>query len=530
MAPNPKLKLRDAADLPGPARAALAGALRALERGDLADAERRVTAALAHAPRHAEPHRLLGIVLQRLGRPAHAAASFREALAAKAGDADLLERLAHALAEADDLAAAIATARELLACDETSQAAYLLASLLERHGEIEAAAVVLERLLTRDPSRAPARAAYARGLFQRGRSAEAESEYRRLLKAGKEVANAWHGLAEMKTVRFDASDRAALERLCAGSTLGDLERASVLHALGKAHEDVGDYAAAFAALERAAHIERAKFPWNAKAFADYVAGLRDAFARPVPNAADDFGSEAIFIVGMPRSGSTLVEQVLAAHSDVEGASELPDLQRVIRRESERRRAPLAGWAGQCGPADWRRLGEEYLASTRRWRERKPRFTDKMPGNWMYVEAALAMLPGARVIDCRRDPLETCWSCFKQFFAPGLAAWSRSFADLAAYWHACRDHLDRLAARYPAQVRVQSYEALVESPQPEIERLLAFCGLAFDPACLRPQDAQRTVRTASAAQVRTPLARRASNASLYAEWLGPLRDALAIERP
>src|SRR5581483_9745599 len=170
MAPNPKLKLRDAADLPGPARAALAGALRALERGDLADAERRVTAALAHAPRHAEPHRLLGIVLQRLGRPAHAAASFREALAAKAGDADLLERLAHALAEADDLAAAIATARELLACDETSQAAYLLASLLERHGEIEAAAVVLERLLTRDPSRAPARAAYARGLFQRGRS------------------------------------------------------------------------------------------------------------------------------------------------------------------------------------------------------------------------------------------------------------------------------------------------------------------------------------------------------------------------
>ena len=519
------IELDDIGDLPAAAKRALQAAVRALKLGDLGTAERELTVTLVYAPAHAEPHRLLGITLQRRGRPAHAIASFREALAARPGDRDILLRLVQAHAEANDLAAAIAVAQDLVSAHPAAEELYLLGGLLDRHGEIEEALAVAQRALNADPNHAKARVLLAHCQFHSGRVQEAETQFRQLLRSRQEVAAAWHGLAELRTVRFDAEDLAALRLECAKPKSGELERATLQHVLGRALEDAGDYPAAFAAFSESAQRQRAKFPWDAGAFARHTASLRDAFATPVAAPAD-FGSEVIFIVGMPRSGSTLIEQILAAHPQVEGASELPDLQAVIQQESARRQAPLAQWATRATPADWRRLGEIYLERTQRWRDDKPRFTDKMPGNWQLAEAALAMLPGARVIDCRRDALETCWSCFKQFFAPGLVPWSCSFDDLAAYWRECERHGDQLAARYPRSFRILRYEELIDDPEARIRALLTFCGLEFDAACLSPHEVNRTIRTASAAQVRQPLRRQASNVERYGALLNLLRGALA----
>ena len=308
----------------------------------------------------------------------------------------------------------------------------------------------------------------------------------------------------------------------------------MLHfALGKALEDAGRVDDAFITLQRANRLASESRPWDEAAFQHHVAEVRAAFgsvpeaAAPATSpAAGGQGSEVIFLVGLPRSGTTLVEQVLASHSQVEGASELPYLGQVIERESRRRGRPFPLWVESTGADDWARMGREYLAMSARWRARRPVATDKLPGNWLYAGAALRMLPGARVIDCRRDPVETCWSCYKQLFGPGMVHFTYSFEGLAGYWHDY-DALSRFwAVRHPDRFLVQSYEALVAQPEAQIRALLAFCGLAFEAGCLSFHTAQRAIRTPSALQVRQPLQQTSTPAAGYGALMDPLRQLLA----
>jgi hypothetical protein len=184
------------------------------------------------------------------------------------------------------------------------------------------------------------------------------------------------------------------------------------------------------------------------------------------------------------------------------------------------------WAPMATAEDWARLGNTYLERTARWRRQRPIFTDKELGKWQLVGAARAMLPGARFIHCRRDPVETCWSCFKHEFKTDQL-YSYDFRELAAYW---RDY-DRLVrfwqAQYPGLIYDYVYEELVERPEAEIRRLLDFCDLPFDPACLRFHEVDRDVRTASAGQVRQPLNRNTAQARYYGALLDPLRSALGL---
>jgi tetratricopeptide (TPR) repeat protein len=520
------IELGDVQDLPVSALAYLRQAVAALNRGAWMEAERAVTLSLVFAPDHPQSHRLLGIAQLRLGRSADAVATLRAALRTRPDDAGILTPLAQAQAVTNDIVGAIETLRVLVALHESADTLYLLAGMLDRHGELDEALLLFERIVSMEPGHAEARLQWARCLFYCGRVDAAAVQFRHLLSSRQQVASAWYGLAEIKTIGFSTDELTALKTLCAKPPFAGLELATLLHALGSALEAAGDYPAAFATFTRAAQLERARFAWEGERFGRHLALVRAAFAEPVATREQTLGHEVIFIVGMPRSGSTLIEQILASHPQVEGASELPDLQVVIEAESARRRLPLADWARVATPADWRRLGEDYLVRTARWRKDKPRFTDKFPGNWAMAEAALAMLPGARIIDCRRDAVEMCWSCFKQFFAPGRVAWSCAFDDLAAYWNACRRHGDYLAARYPENFRIQHYEALLDDVQGQTRELLAFCGLEFDPACLQFHQSLRAIRTASAAQVRQPLQKRESNSERYGALLDPLRLALA----
>lgn len=374
------------------------------------------------------------------------------------------------------------------------------------------------------------------GRLQRARVAKAlgqaelaAADARALIAAGQELPRAWFSLIDLKTVALDAVERDQLVRTADDLRWTAEERLLLDFALGKALEDAGEHAAALAALQRGNAAVRAGTPWDAVAFSRRMQAQRQAFepgpGQDVPPRASAQGGELIFLVGLPRSGSTLVEQVLAAHSAVEGASELPYLNQVLRAESQRRGRDFPAWVPQATAEDWTRLGQDYLRASASWRVQRPISTDKLPDNWMLIGAIRAMLPQARIIDCRRDSLETCWSCYKQLFGPGLAAFSYDFDSLAQYAAACLAEGEYWALRAPEVVRIQHYEALVADPQAQIRALLGFCGLPFEPACLDFQSAQRAIRTPSALQVRQPMRSTSQPAAGYGELLKPLRLAL-----
>jgi hypothetical protein len=266
-------------------------------------------------------------------------------------------------------------------------------------------------------------------------------------------------------------------------------------------------------------------PYAAAEFTAELDAILQAFSPAPASAEPAQGGEIVFIASLPRSGSTLTEQILASHSQIEGSSELHDLGDVLMGECERLRRPFTDWVRTHSPQQWHALGQTYLARTQRWRVQRPRMTDKMPANWMYVGAILAMLPNARVVICRRDPLETCLACYRYIFAKH--PYTHDFDSLAAHWRDFDCAARQWQQQYPDRVRVQVYEDLVTDADTQIRQLLAFCGLDFEEACLNFHATERDVNTPSAAQVREPLRNDTARSGKYGALLDPLRKALAL---
>ena len=297
--------------------------------------------------------------------------------------------------------------------------------------------------------------------------------------------------------------------------------------LGKVYEERERFAEAYTAFTRGNGIARTKIPWNAAAFSTQVGSILKAFEAPVDRASSRQGEGLIFIVSLPRSGSTLTEQILAAHPSVDAGDERMDLFDVIAAEGNRRKQPLARWAPHATQDDWQRLGDDYLSRSMQWRSGRSFATDKMPVNWLWLGVALAMLPGARVVESRRDILETAWSCFCHVFTSGAQEFSYDFESIAAYARDRDRAMEQWKTLYPSRIRTQSYEDLVADNETQVRELLAFCGLEFDPACLRFYEAKRSVRTASASQVREPLRKNTARTAKYGALLDPLRTALGL---
>lgn len=502
---------------------------RRLQQGDLDGAERALAAVLVLAPGHAETARLHGLAEHRRGRLAQAEAIYARALAVEPDDALVLGQsgeLAADMGNTDEALTRLRRATRL--APERADLWFRLGTVLDRLAHNEEALEVARKVLALDPGHGLVRILLARNLHALGRMDEAATQYRKLIaERGPRAYQAWFSLVDLKTVRIDATEIAALERLARDPALKPNARATLDFALGKVLEDTQRHAEAFRAFKRANDSRRRQLTWDAAGFSREIDAIRATFAALPDDASVQagIGSEAIFVLGMPRSGTTLVEQILAAHPQVEGASELPDLPAVISGESKRLGQPFPAWVAAATPADWQRLGREYLERTARWRAKRPRSTDKLPNNWPLVGAITRMLPGARIVDCRRDPVETCWSCYKQLFAPGRVPYAYDLRELAAYWHDY-DRLCRFwAEQYPQRFRMQGYEALLAQPEQEIRDLLSFCGLPFDEKCLNFHEATRGVRTVSAGQVRQPLRRDTARTSAYGELLAPLREAL-----
>jgi tetratricopeptide (TPR) repeat protein len=498
----------------------------ALEAGRVDEAERHLANATASDPQHPEVLRMQAGIHSLRGRPQQALSAMRQALAQRPQDALYYNTMGTLLGSVGDFDAAIASLHRCCELQpDLAIAWYNLGVMLTRCVRNDEAVVALQRAVTLAPDHVAARALLGDMLRTRGHVEEAAAEYRKVLAEQPWAGAAWWGLADLKTTRFADGD---IERMQAAMQLpraGDDDLIAMGFALAKALDDAGRYADSLAALTEANAIARRRQQWNATAFAAGITAVNQAFLPPPAGAAEALGSEVIFIVSLPRAGSTLVEQILASHSSVEGAGELPDLPLVLAEESRRRGQPFPRWVSAMQPADWERLGRRYLERTAHWRRERPVFTDKLPNNWMYIGAIRAMLPSARIISCRRDPLETCFSCYRQHLSNN--EYTRTFSDLASFW---RD-FDRSALQWsdlhPSRVLEHSYEDLLADPEARIRRLLDFCDLPFEPACVQFHENQREVRSPSATQVREPLRQDTAIAARYGAMLDPLREALGI---
>jgi len=468
-------------------------ALQALRRhGDAAQAFQR---AVALRPEQADAHSALGAALQELGRHDAALAAHRRALELDPGDAAAWLRFGvtwQALGRPDEAAAAYRRALELE--PDSIEAHVSLAVALQELGEAEAAMASAERALALDPA----------------------------------SARAWFIRADLKRFAADDPDIETMEALLAGAddrAASEEDRLDLEFALSKAWMDVGGPDPAFANLNAGNRRMRATFRYEAAADEARFAAIARAFTPDLMArfaGAGDPSDLPVFIVGMPRSGTTLVEQILASHPDVHGAGELNVLNEVVAAA----RLDVARNLGALPPPALAALGRAYVSRVAALAPGHRRVVDKMPGNFQYAGLIALALPNARVIHCRRGAIDTCLSIYSKKFT-GRQDYAYDLAELGRYYRA----YDALMAHWrgllaPERFLEVRYEALVGDLEPEARRLTAFSGLPWDDACLDFHRNQRPVRTASVNQVRQPIYRTSvARWKPYAAHLGPLLAAL-----
>jgi tetratricopeptide (TPR) repeat protein len=507
----------------------------ALASDDIPAAEAMLRQRLKRAPTDVAAIRMLAEVAARLGRYEDAAALLERCLALAPGFAAARQNYAMVLHRGNRPAEALAQVDLLLAGDP-GNAGYrnLKAVVLCRTGDYEAAIELYEAILATHPGEARIWLSHGHALKTAGHADRAIAAYRRSAALEPSFGDAWWSLANLKTFRFEDADVAAMSAQLQRDDLGAEDRLHLEFALAKALEDRAHYAESFRHYATGNALRLARVPYAAEDSSARLQRAMELYTREFFEARAGSGAPArdpVFIVGMPRAGSTLVEQILASHPQVEGTMELPEitsLARVLRRQGGDTDSP-ARYHEALAALDaggLRALGERYLANTRIHRKTgAPRFIDKMPNNFAHIGLIHLALPNATIIDVRRHPLACGFSLFKQHFARGQD-FSYSLEDIGRHY---RDYV-RLMAHFdavlPGRVHRVHYEALVADTETEVRRLLAHCGLGFEPACLRFFENDRPVRTASSEQVRQPIYRDGvDHWTRFEPWLGPLRQAL-----
>jgi tetratricopeptide (TPR) repeat protein len=416
---------------------------------------------------------------------------------------------------------------------EDVRARQQLGNALLETGEIEAAIAAYRGALERSPRQASLWVNLAVGLQQFGDLGGALGAVDAALQLDPGSGAAWAVRAGLKRFAADDPDLAALSRLLAAPKLLVEDRTRVEFALGKAFDDIGDAQKAFAHLTTGNRLHRSAHPYNVsddlEQFAEIARALSPQTFSTLSGAGDP-SRRPVFIVGMPRSGTSLVEQILASHPDVWGGGEQTVLERLLIERTPRAVSPLerARSLRDLQVSDLSSLGSDYVAEISKISSGALRVTDKMPLNFRFVGLIHLILPNAQIVHCRRDPLDTCLSCFAQNFSRGQD-WSYDLEDLGRYYRG----YERLMSHWreqtpPGRLLEISYEALVADLEGESRRLLAFCGLPWDSACLSFHETRRQVRTASVAQVRQPIyPRSVGRAVRYRPYLGPLMAALNL---
>ncbi|MGH8676035.1 MAG: sulfotransferase, partial [Burkholderiales bacterium] len=500
----------------------------ALCENKLAVAERLLRTQLKQSPTDVAAIRMLAEVGARLGRYGDAEKLLTRALELAPGFEGARHNRAVVLFRQQKAAEAIEDIDRLLARDPHN-ATYrnLKAAALARLGEYEQAIALYGALLKEHPREPRMWLAQGHALRTAGRQDECIAAYRRCIELAPHFGEAYWSLANLKTFRFSGADVAAMRKALARTDLRDEDRYHLEFSLGKALEDASEFAGSFRHYDEGNRLRRAKVNYRAEETSAHTRRSKALFTRSFLAAREGGGAtvaDPIFIVGLPRAGSTLIEQILSSHSQIEGTMELADLAHIARDLSEQKsKSDVSKYPetlADLGRERLRALGEEYLQRTRVQRKTdRPFFIDKMPNNFAHVGMIHLILPNAKIIDARRHPMANCFSAFKQHFARGQS-FSYGLEDLGRYY---RDYVELMAhfdEVLPGRVHRVRYERMVEDTEGEIRRLLAYCGLEFEEACLRFNETERAVRTASSEQVRKPIFNDAvEHWRHFEEWLG-----------
>jgi tetratricopeptide (TPR) repeat protein len=512
----------------------LIAAAGAMADGRLAVAEHTLRAHLKAHPTDAAALRMLAEVGGRLGRYEDAETLLERCLevapafdAARHNYATVLYRQNRPVQALEQL--------DLLLSDRPKEPNYrtLRAAALVQVGEYAAAIDDYRDVLAAFPQQPKAWMSYGHALKTVGRADDCIDAYRRAIALQPGLGEAWWSLANLKTLRFTEDDLATMSADLGRDGLSADDRFHLHYALGKALEDAGRYASSFEHYRAGAALRRQELHYDAEETSEALRRAKALFTEPFFAARAGQGCPApdpIFVVGLPRSGSTLVEQILASHSQVEGTMELPDIIAIARRLSGRRaKGDVSAYPEVLAELDagaLAALGQEYLDRTQVQRKLgRPFFIDKMPNNFAHVGLIHLILPNARIIDARRHPLGCCFSGFKQHFARGQA-FSYDLTDIGRYYADYAQLMAHFDQVLPGRVHRVIYEDMVADPETQVRRLLDHCGLPFEDGCLRFYENDRAVRTASSEQVRRPIFTEGVDQWRHFEpWLGPLKAAL-----
>jgi tetratricopeptide (TPR) repeat protein len=399
-------------------------------------------------------------------------------------------------------------------------------------GEHERAIGLYRALLRGTPDDADLHLSIAHALKTLGRQTEAIESYRRAAACRPDFGDAYWSLANLKTYRFTPEELSRLRTAESNPATRVVDRYHLCFALGKALEDQGEFAESFHYYASGNALKRAMSKYRPAIIEtntrqQIAVCTREFFAARRGGGAPD--PDPIFIVGLPRSGSTLLEQILASHSAVEGTQELANIQQIVHqlrgRDPDLNDPRYPRILAELNPEDLRRLGDKYLAETRIYRSGKAFFIDKMPNNFRHLGLIHLILPNARIIDARREPMACCFSNFKQLFASGQE-FTYSMEDIARYYRTYLELMRHWDEVLPGWVLRIHHEDVVDDLEGSVRRILDFCGLEFEARCVEFHKTERSVRTASSEQVRRPIFREGLDQwKHYEPWLAPLKNAL-----
>ena len=399
-------------------------------------------------------------------------------------------------------------------------------------GEHLQAIELYRELLADAPGAADLHLSVAHSLKTLGHRQAAIDAYRAAAAARPQFGDAYWSLANLKTFRFSADEIAVMQRAESTPGIALIDRYHLCFALGKALEDRAEYEESWRYYDRGNAFKRSESRYRPEILETNTRKQIEVCTREFFAQRETYGCSApdpIFIVGLPRAGSTLLEQILASHSAVEGTQELADIPRIVLDLQDRvpdlNNPRYPGVLADMSAADFLRLGEKYLADTRIYRTGKRHFIDKMPNNFRHIGLIHLMLPNAKIIDARREPMACCFGNLKQLFANGQE-FTYSMEDIGRYYRTYLDLMAHWNEALPGRVLRVEHESVVEDLEGNVRRILDFCGLPFEPACLEFHKTARSVRTASSEQVRQPIFREGLDQwKHYEPWLLPLKGWL-----
>ena len=500
------------------------------QAGRIDEAVTQYETALFLQPDYADAHNNLGVALVQKGRIVEARKHFERAVVLNPDYADALNNLGNSLAAQGKVEGAVAHFERARALNPGLVNAHNnLGVALVKLGRIDDAVAHYKRVLAIHPDNAEAHHNLANQLKVQGKFDEALAHYDRAIAVSPPYAEAHFCRTEIKTYQAGDAELDALEALARRQDLPPDQAPFIHFALAKALEDCGDYDRAFEHLRKGNDLKRRQVRYDEPAIEKYFQRISAAFDRrlfPHSEGKGDPSSVPIFVLGMPRSGSTLIEQILAGHPQIHGAGELPNLDLALNGVLNS--APYPECVPDLDSETLRRLGQAYISRLPALANGRIRVVDKSPNNFLHIGLIRLILPNAKIIHTMRDPMDTCVSCYSKLFANGqtfsydLAELGRlynRYAKLMAHWRSVLP---------PGSMLDVAYEDVVDDLEGQARRLIDYCGLPWDDRCLSFHAADRPVNTASAVQVRKPLFRSSLQRwRRYESGIAPLRDALGL---